>query len=134
MPWPVRSPKEPQENSPSKLHPAELGRDRLHIDKLRVHHLDLVGRFLEVSGGALYTLDLFMVVAMTRSYSIVDGFIDAFDSWSPIVAAPLIRMQIDTLVRLSYTARAQSAQEVAEYVIGGGEFRHLKDSASQTVV
>ena len=63
---------------------------------------------------------------MSRSYSLVDGFISAFDDWNPIVAAPLVRMQIDSLVRLSYTARAPSAQEVAEYVIGGAEFRNLK--------
>ena len=65
---------------------------------------------------------------MVRSYSLADGFIDAFDSWNPIVAAPLLRMQIDNLVRLSYMARAPSATDVARYVVGGGEFRNLKDT------
>jgi hypothetical protein len=36
---------------------------------------------------------------MTRSYSLVDGFITAFDSRKPIVAAQLIRMQIDSPIR-----------------------------------
>jgi len=75
-----------------------------------------------------------MGAAMTRSYSLVDGFIDAFDSWNPIVAAPTLRMQIDSLVRVAYVARAEQADEVAAYVIGGGEFRHLKDPNGQKLL
>jgi hypothetical protein len=36
-------------------------------------------------------------------------------------------MQLDSLTRLAYIATAPQADEVAEYVIGGGEFRKLKD-------
>jgi hypothetical protein len=89
--------------------------------------MDLVGRFLKVAGGSIYTIDLVMGAAMTRSYSLVDGFIGAFDTWNPIVAAPLVRMQIDSLVRIAYMANAPHADDVAAYVIGGGEFRNLKD-------
>ena len=53
----------------------------------------------------IFGLDLVFLGVMVRSYSLVDGFIDAFDMWNPIVAAPLLRMQIDNLVRLSYLAR-----------------------------
>jgi hypothetical protein len=128
MTRPVRCPREPPDDSPTSAYPEKLGAGRRHIDALRVHHLDLTRRFLDVADRQLYTLDLFLGAAMARSYSLVDGFISAFDSWNPIVAAPLLRMQIDSLVRLSYTAHAPSAQVVAEYVIGGGEFRNLKAS------
>ena len=43
-------------------------------------------------------------------------------------AAPLLRIQLDSLTRISYLATAARADEVAEYVIGGGEFRKLKDA------
>lgn len=85
-------------------------------------------RFLAVDDGKLYPVDLFVAAAMARSYSLVDGFISAFDSWNPIVAAPLLRMQIDSLVRIAYVAHAPHADDVVLYVIGGGEFRHLRDS------
>lgn len=43
------------------------------------------------------------------------------------MAAPLLRMQIDTLVRVSYTARVERPEEVARYLLEGGEFRNRKD-------
>jgi hypothetical protein len=100
----------------------------VYLDRLREHHLELVPRFLSVSGGAMYTIDFVFGALMTRSYSLVDGFVDAFDQWNPIVAAPLLRLQIDSLVRTSYIARAPMADAVAEEILGGGEFRKMKDA------
>lgn len=88
-------------------------------------------RFLVAADRKLYTLDLFFGAAMARSYSLVDGFISAFDTWNPIVAAPILRMQLDTLVRVAYVAQAPRADEVALYVIKGGEFRHLRDAENK---
>lgn len=119
---PVRDPRVPPPGSPAIVHQDELAAGRLRLDALRIHHLDLVRRFLEVADRSLYTIDVVMGAVMTRSYSLVDGFISAFDSWNPIVAAPLLRMQIDSLVRVAYIATAPRADEVAEYVLGGGEF------------
>lgn len=94
---------------------------------LRWHHVGLSKRFLGASSSDSFELDLVLLGIMVRSYSLVDGFIDAFDTWNPIVAAPLVSMQIDNLVRLSYLVRAPKADDVARYVIAGGEFRRLKD-------
>jgi hypothetical protein len=124
----IREPRLAPQDSPAALHPSELGKGRARIDILRVQHLDLSRRFLEVHGRALYEIDLVLVAAMARSYSLVDGFTCAFDSWNPVVAAPLLRMQIDSLVRLAYIATNPQADEIAQYVVGGGEFRALKDA------
>jgi hypothetical protein len=91
---------------------------------MRVHHLDLGRRFLE---GELYETDLFFTAAMARSYSLVDGFLNAFDSRNPVVAAPLLRLQLDSLVRVSYLAKAPRVEDVAWHIIRGEEFRALKD-------
>jgi hypothetical protein len=92
---------------------------------MRIHHLDLSKRFL---GEELYETDLFFIAVMARSYSLVDGFVSAFDSWNPAVMAPLVRLQIDSLVRVSYLAKAPKVEEVAVHLIKGGEFRTLKDA------
>ncbi len=92
---------------------------------MRAHHLDLSRRFL---GEELYETDLFFIAVMARSYGLADGFISAFDSWNPAVMAPLVRLQIDSLVRVSYLAKAPKVDDVALYLIGGGEFRGLKDA------
>lgn len=135
MPKPlgVRDPRVPPSGSPAVVHAATLGKPRLRLDRLRVHHLDLTRRFLQAAEGNVYTIDLVMGAAMSRSYSLVDGFIQAFDTWNPIVAAPLLRMQIDSLVRVAYVAAAPQANEVADYVVGGGEFRKLKDAEGVTL-
>jgi hypothetical protein len=120
--------------SPADAHRGELGGPRLYLDRLREHHLDLVQRFLSAADGALYTLDLVFGAVMTRSYSLVDGFLDTFDQWNPIVAAPLLRLQIDSLVRTSYIARAPAADSVANEILGGGEFRKMKDAQGKKLL
>jgi hypothetical protein len=124
----IREPRLAPHGSPADLHPAELVKGRARIDFLRVHHLDISRRFLGAADGGLYEIDLFLAAAMARSYSLVDGFISAFDSWNPVVAAPLLRMQIDSLVRIAYMATAPEADKVAQHIVNGGEFRNLKDS------
>lgn len=122
----VSDPRPPAKDSPAIVYHTELYAQRLYLDRLRVHHLDLSRRVLEAGG--LYSVDLLMIAAVSRSYSLVDGFLSAFDTWNPIVAAPIIRMQIDTLVRIAYTANAPRADDIADHVISGGEFRKLRDA------
>ncbi len=116
-----------REGSPAALHPAEFAKDREYVDVLRWHHVGLSSRFLAASDGDLYGIDLVLAGVMVRSYGLVDGFLDAFDTWNPVVAAPLLRMQLDNLVRVSYMVRAPSASDVADHLVVGGEFRNLKD-------
>lgn len=125
---PVRAPRLPPPGSPAVIYQAELAERRTYLDVLRVHHLDLARRFLSEAEGRLWTLDLVIGAVLTRSYSLVDGFISAFDTWNPVVAAPILRMQIDSLVRLAYIATAPRADEVAAQVLQGEEFRHMKDA------
>jgi hypothetical protein len=127
LPESFREPRNAASGSPADGYP-ELLDARGYIDRLRVHHVDLAKRFLGAADGALYTVDLMVAAVMSRSYELVDGFIDAFDHWNLVVAAPILRMQIDSLTRMAYMASAPSADEIALHVIGGGEFRELKDA------
>jgi hypothetical protein len=123
-----RTPRPIPTGSPAHIHARELRNARTHLDRLRIHHIDLAKRFLTEADGAIYTIDLFLTGVMSRSYSLVDGFINAFDTWNPVVAAPLLRMQLDTLVRVAYMAKGPKSDEIASYVVAGGEFRALEDA------
>lgn len=127
-PRPPRERRPIPEGSPADAHGDELREPRLYLDRLREHHIDLTKGFLSVSDGAMYTLDLVFGAVMTRSYSLVDGFLDSFDQWNPIVAAPLLRLQLDSLVRTSYVARAPMSDSVADEILTGGEFRTMEDA------
>jgi hypothetical protein len=74
--------------SPAVIYPDVLAVGRDYLDQLRVHHVDLTVRFTRTGGGG-YPTDLLLATTMARSYALVDGFISAFGSWNPIVAAPL---------------------------------------------
>jgi hypothetical protein len=125
--------REPPRGSPAYVYPGELMEPRAYLDRLRTHHLELTRRFLSAADGAIYSVDVFLAACMSRSYSIVDGFLDAWDNWNIVVAAPLLRMQLDTLVRVSYLTRAPRADEVAMEILRGGEFRKFKDTEGKTL-
>jgi len=125
QPRPPRELRPIPSGSPADTHQAELAKGRMRLDAMRAHHIDLSRWFL---GEELYETDLFFIAVMARSYSLVDGFISAFDSWNPAVMAPLLRLQIDSLARVAYLAKVPKVEKLALYLIGGGEFRKLKDT------
>jgi hypothetical protein len=125
-PGSFRDPKPIPPDSPAAHHD-ELAKPRAFLDRLRVHHVDLSKRFLSTSDREIFSVDLMIAAVMNRSYSLVEGFIDAFDRWNLVVAAPVLRIQIDSLVRFAYMATAPSSEEIAAHLIRGGEFRKLQD-------
>ena len=82
---------------------------------------------MAVDDGNLYWTDLLVLTVTARSYSLVDGFLAAFDAWNPVVAAPIVRMQLDSLIRIAYAAEVNT-DELTKYVVEGGELRRRKDS------
>ncbi|MFI5040776.1 MAG: hypothetical protein ACHQNA_02830 [Acidimicrobiales bacterium] len=100
---------------------------RAYLDRLRRHHLDLVARFLGASEGDLYTIDLFLSGVATRSFRVVDGFLAVLDDWNIVSAAPLLRLQLDNLTRVSYVVHAPRADEVVdELLLRNVEFRRMR--------
>jgi hypothetical protein len=89
-------------------------------------HVAAVKSFMGV--GDLYTIDVFLVGVANRSMLLVRGFVDAFDKWNVFAAAPLVRLQVDSLLRVSYMTRAPSSDVVADEVMKGHSFRSLKDA------
>lgn len=94
-------------------------------------------RHLEVMsatvGEAIYPPDLLMWSFAQRSYALVDGFLGAFDTWNLLVAAPLVRLQIDTLARMSYAATCPDMDALTMALLDGIEFRDMKDEARQSL-
>src|SRR5215213_1251013 len=110
----MRSPREPRvppANSPAHVH-TELEGKRTHLDALRRHHLELVRRFLAAADGAIFSIDMFLSGVATRSYHLVDGFLALFDEWNVISAAPILRLQLDNLTRVSYVVHAPQSDVV----------------------
>jgi hypothetical protein len=118
---------------PQEVH-AQLGQGRQWLGQLRDHHIELVRRFLSADGGNLFPLDLFILGVANRSYEILDGYLDSFDKWNVFVAGPLVRLQLDNLVRVSYVAQQPQPHDFVMKLIGGAEFRGLKHSDGERLM
>jgi hypothetical protein len=80
--------------------------------------------------GGVEARDFYLLAVLQRSYELVPTFIVAFDAWRFMAAAPLLRVQLDSLSRVAYVARYdKEGAAVAEQIVHhGGEFRRLTHS------
>lgn len=77
----------------------------------------------------LYNIDFFVMGVVKRSVDLVDGFILTVDNWNFISAAPIIRMQLDTLLRFIYISKIgpKEAEQLINHIMDGKRLNHLKD-------
>lgn len=113
--------------TPHERYPDELLVERVKLARSMDEHLDVV---TEVLSSDLYPLDLYLTGALQRSYHLVEGFLLAWDHWNVIVAAPLVRFQIDSLVRAVYLCQRRDSDDVVREVMGGKALRSLRDPVS----
>jgi len=114
----------PRSLAPFERYPNELARQRVELGQLHDHHVPLASRFVG-AGGALYTLDLWIVGVAQRSFHLVEGFIQAFDDWNLIVAAPIVRMQIENLVRTAYVFQAPEPTALVVKLVSGEQLNRM---------
>lgn len=103
-----------------------LRKYRATLDEMRIEHVNIVGDFLKAHEN-FYSLDTFFVAIAQRSYELVDGFISMFDEVNFSVMAPILRMQVDNLIRASYVSRSMNPDEIASNFMTGTEFRKMKN-------
>ena len=106
---------------------------RVRLDELRQQHLDLAALTVSVADGALYLPDFVVMAMLQRSYGVVDALIDAVDSYNVHAAAPLLRLQLDTLFRAHYIATRAETDELTIRLLAGEEFRKIKDSEGKNL-
>lgn len=125
-----RLPRQPKPIPPgsSATRLPDLMPPRERLDELRRRHLDVAALTFSVDEGRLYQTDFLVTSMVQRSYGVVDALIDAVDSYNIHAAAPLLRLQLDTLFRAHYAARCANADELFKALLRGEEFRKLKDS------
>lgn len=105
----------------------ELAAPRRVLDQLRIDHLELAEQSLMAADGNLYPLDLIITAMLQRSYGVIDALIDAVDTYNIHVAAPLLRIQLDTLFRAHYIASGPDVNDITMRLLRGEEFRKIKD-------
>lgn len=98
------------------------------LEKQRRTHSDLVQKLLTVGDGNICETDLVVVAVIKRSLDLLDGIICLTDRWNFAAAAPLLRLQVDSLLRLVYLTQLEDADDVSKAILAGKSFRKLKVS------
>lgn len=134
-PAPARPPRHPKPLLPggSATRFPALVPPRERLDELRRQHLDIAALTISVADGALYLPDLVVMAMVQRSYGVVDALIDAVDSYNVHAAAPMLRLQLDTLFRAHYIAIQADTDELTMRLLAGEEFRKIKDSEGKNL-
>ena len=83
-----------------------------------------------VGNNNIYMIDLFIVGVVKRSIDLVDGFILTIDNWNLICTAPIVRMHLDTLLRLNYISKIppKEADKLIHQIMDGELLKKYKDS------
>lgn len=79
------------------------------------------------SGMGLLMSDIFIIGAMKKAFSITNGFVSLMKADNYVSAAPLVRIHLDTLLRIHALYIAQNREEFTLKVLKGYSVRTLKD-------
>ncbi len=89
--------------------------------------LQLGQQILSASDGSMYPLDFIVIGVVKRSVSIASAFKTLVEDWNMICSRALLRMQIDTAIRLSSFWLVSDPDKMAEKVMDGKQINKLRD-------
>ncbi len=101
----------------------ELGR----LSELRQKHIDLGKSMLTADNGKFYPVDMFCNTILNRSISLLKGFISQIKEKNFISAAPILRLQLDNLLRLSAVWQVENPHDFASDIMGGKQVNEIKN-------
>jgi hypothetical protein len=98
-------------------------------------HFDLVTAICGMNGKdrttPLFMSDILLLSVLNRSLDLVDGFLWSFDRWNISTAAPIVRMQVDNVLRLGFLAKAGPGP-AEEILLSGRRLDHERDPLAPT--
>jgi hypothetical protein len=77
----------------------------------------------------LFPVDIVLLSVLNRSLDLIDGFTSTYDSWNLSTAAPVVRMQVDNVLRLGLLVAAPPGT-VTDLLLSGRPLSHERDPLS----
>lgn len=97
------------------------------LESIENTHIHKAMSILEAHERKLYPLDLLFLAALNRSRSYTGAFLDLMRKENYLAAAPMIRQQVDSILRLSASRLVTNPHEFAVKVLAGEPIRKMKD-------
>lgn len=102
---------------------AGLEEIRLQADELQLALLEM----MKADDGNLFPMDLLVIGAGKRHASMAAAVSQLVEAWNMVAVRALLRMQIDTALRLSVAWVMESPNDFAKRVLGGERIDRMKD-------
>lgn len=101
--------------------------DRLAVlNKLENDHLRILQAILSADEHRLYMTDLLVTAVIQRSLSLIDGFSSQVMRQNVLCAVPLIRLQLDSVMRLYACCLVDDPQTVVMKILSGEPLNQVK--------
>ena len=101
------------------------------LAEYREQHLQLLAEILMADGANLFHVDLVVMAAMHRSMALIDGFTTLVQQRNALAAIPLIRMQIDSIIRTYACWTVEKPSVVAEAMLDDKPLNTIKSRTGQ---
>ncbi len=115
----------------AKLPMSKIDLELERLSALRQKHIDLSINMLTVAGGKFFPVDLFCNAILNRSVCLLKGFISQINEKNFISAAPILRLQLDNLLRLSAVWQVEKPHDFASDVMGGEQINRMKNRGGE---
>ena len=106
---------------------SELKRRLDHLEGLTRLHLDVCAQMLKADSGKLFPLDILAAATIKRSMALINGFVALIKINNYTCAASLLRLQLDSCLRLFAAFIVDKPHEFADNVFKGKAIREMKD-------
>ncbi len=110
---------------PSELYP-QVAKCEGRLNDL-IREIINVGKEMFTVGESLYMVDLFLMGVLNRSINLIDAILVLTGRWNFVAAAPLIRLHLDTLLRLSYLRTIKDHDAFIIQILEGKQLNKIKD-------
>ena len=105
----------------------QLQKSLNRLEALEKAQIELAKRMIEAYDGAMYAVDLFISGALNRSVALSEGFKNLVKSKNLICAGAILRLQVDTAIRIFAGTLVDDTNQFVSDVLKGKHIRNLKD-------
>ena len=117
---------------PYEIYPS-LSEKRAVLENYRENLIQLGKSKMGQIGGGISKTDFVLLGIIQRSIELNKGFIALIDQWNLLCAAPVIRLQIDTLLRLKYMSTLEDSEEISSRLLNGESINRFKDKEGKNL-
>lgn len=110
-----------------KLMTAQLQKSLNRLEDFKKDQIELAKRMIEAYDGAMYSVDLYIAGALNRSEALSEGFKSLLKSKNLICAGAILRLQIDTAIRIFAGTLVDDTNQFVGDVLKGQHISKLKD-------